>query len=639
MIKKLNFLLLVGILASPNAEDTRVRRRTSVSCTAGYYSAVDAKEPCTACASGYWSLDAYFSCHVCRTCEPGFHVVQGCQSSVPRICAQCAAGTFSNVSDVGSCTDCVGDSWTKPGATECTPCVTCPPGTFQKETCSVTIPRTCQECAAGSYSNISDALSCPTCPDGMYSTNGAVDCTPCSGTCDIGHFIAVDCTSTTNKRCQECAAGFYADEVDSAQCTACASDWWSRAGESTCRNSTDCYAGHQISQDYTDTNDRQCEECPAGTYEAGENSASCSACVSGSTWSPVGATGCTDCLVCQPGHYQNITCTVDTAGVCAECAAGTYTSTTAQSSCTACSSTSWSVAGSTVCTDCENCAAGKFNSVECTATTARQCTNCAPGSYTSLADQSTCTDCGDGMYAAEGATVCETCTTCNAGHFINANCTNGTDTQCSECDAGYYAASTDEFFCTLCTESVNWSRARASACDTCTECQPGHHKSRNCSVVIDTECSECLAGTYATGTDEIQCLNCTDETFSLPGASVCTDCTICEPGFYAHVDCDPTHDRSCSECSAGNYTNSTNELQCTVCEDETWSFGGVDSCTSCVTCGPGFSVLIECDINQPRVCEECLYNTYTNTDNELNCTACDEGYWSLAGAHGCTMIE
>jgi len=647
MLRKLHyFFVFARILLSTTAEE--IARRRSTYCTAGYYSATDAKEPCTPCELGTWSLDAYFACQACNDCQPGFHVTQWCATNTPGICAECPAGSYSTQSNILDCDPCVNDTWSKPGATECTACITCPPGTYQRQNCSDTTPRACQECAAGTYSNISDAFQCSTCPAGMWSTNGAVDCTPCRAeSCDVGHFISVNCTSTTNKRCEECPAGTYSDSVDSLSCTPCASEWWSRPGEYECHNCTDCYPGHQISTDCTSSNDRQCMECPAGTYEANENSASCSSCSSGTTWSPPGATNCTDCVQCQPGHYQNVSCTADVAGVCAECPAGTYTSTTSQadlSSCQPCSSTSWSVAGAIACTSCETCPAGTYNSVECTVTTARQCTNCPAGTYTSSTDQSSCTDCGDGTYSFEGATSCETCTTCLAGHYITANCTsgsnstNGTDTQCGECDAGYYAGGTNEVSCTACNESVTWSLAGASECDACTECQPGHYVSRNCTTPMDAECSECLSGTYAAGVDELECLTCPTEMWSLAGASECNNCTTCQPGFYASVDCDGTRDRRCTECSAGTHASTTDETECLTCEDESWSFAGAANCTTCVTCLPGFYVLIDCDAAQPRVCKECAYNTYTETNNELSCTSCEDGYFSLAGATECTLI-
>jgi len=641
MERKLYFLLLVGIFGSPNAEIIHARRRAAF-CTAGFYSATNAKEPCTACNPGSWSLEAAFSCNACLDCQPGFYVTQWCATDTPGICASCPAGTFSDGQNIELCSPCSGDTWSRRGATYCIPCVTCPKGTYQHQQCSSTTPRICRECAAGTHSNITDATECDTCPDGTWSTNGAVNCTECAGTCDVGHMVSVECTTTTNKRCEECAAGTYSNQNDSTECTTCADGTWSRSGESECQTCTKCFPGHQIHTDCTTTNDRLCEECPAGTYEAGNNSASCSSCSAGSTWSPSGATECTDCEICQPGHYESVACTTTVPRVCAECPAGTYTSTTSEAAltyCQACSGGYWSVAGETECTICETCPAGTYNEVECTVTTARKCTNCPPGSYTSTTDQSSCTDCGDGEWAIEGSTGCETCTTCNPGHYISEACTNATDTQCSECDAGYYAGSSNEESCTECTEGVNWSEDGATECETCTVCQPGHYITRNCTTIIDTQCTECLSGTYATDTDELECLTCADETWSLAGASECETCTTCQPGFYASVDCTVNNDRRCTECPAGTYSSTTDVSECTACESgTTWSFAGASSCIDCVTCQPGFHVLIDCDDDTPRVCKQCDYDTYTDTTNADSCTACESGHFSLAGATQCTMI-
>jgi len=649
MPRKLHyFLLLVGILASPTTERVHSRRRTAY-CTAGFYSAVDAKEPCTPCAQGYWSLDAYFSCQQCNTCQPGFYVTQGCEAHRPGICAHCEAGTFSNQTDLADCYPCVGDTWSKAGATECTDCNTCPPGTFVHQSCQPTIPRACTECSAGTYSNISDATQCSTCPPGTYSTKGAAECTPCAPSCDVGHFIAVDCTSTTNKRCQECPAGQYAGVVDSPSCTPCESGWWSSPGESECHNCTDCHPGHQISSECTSTKDRQCEECPKGTYEDGENSASCSLCSDGINWSEEGASACTPCAQCQPGHYQNVSCAANRPAVCAECPAGKFTGTTSQANlsyCQDCPSGSWSVEGASVCTECETCPIGTFKSQDCTATTARKCTNCPAGTHTSSPDQSTCTECNidDGYYSFEGASQCETCTTCQSGHYIIANCTsgsnstNGTDTRCADCDAGYYAAGMNEFFCTECTETVNWSRNKASKCNNCTECEPGHFVSRNCTTTMDTQCSECPSGKYAAGTNELECLTCPNEMWSSSGASECTNCTTCDPGFYASEGCDGDHDRRCAQCDAGTYTSTPDQTQCTTCPDDTWSFAGAGTCTECATCQPGYKVLVDCEVNIPRRCKQCSFNEFSDTNNADECKSCAEGKFSLAGASGCTKI-
>jgi len=640
MERKLYFLLLVRIFASPNAEITHARRRAAF-CTAGFYSST-AKEPCTSCGEDQWSMDASFSCNDCRTCQPGSKVIQQCASDTPKICSQCPAGTYNNETDITTCYACVNDTWSRPGAIECIDCVTCPVGTYQHQNCTTTVPRACRECPAGTYSNITDAYKCETCPDGTWSTTGAALCTECAGPCDVGHFISVECTPTTNLRCEECDAGTYAGEINSTQCTTCDSGTWSVPGESECRTCTKCLPGHQIRTDCTTTNDRLCEECPAGTYEAGNNSNACAACSAGTTWSPVGALECTNCLVCQPGHYQSVACTTTVPGVCAECPAGTYTSTTSQaasSSCVACSGGYWSVEGATECTICESCPAGTYNAVECTTTSARKCTSCPPGTYTSSADQSTCSECSDGTYAPEGSTGCETCTTCNPGHFITEACTNSTDTQCGECDAGYYQGNSNEESCTECTEGVNWSEEGATECETCTVCQPGHYVSRNCTTIIDTQCTECLSGTYATDTDELECLTCEAETWSRAGASECETCSTCQPGFYFSVDCTVNNDRRCTQCEAGTYSSSTDEAECTPCEaGTTWSFAGASSCNQCVTCQPGFYVMEECDVAQPRICSQCGAGNYSDTTNAGSCTECESDHFSLAGATQCTMI-
>jgi len=640
------FLAVFGMITSADTEIVHARRRMT-NCKPGYYSSATAREPCSPCSNGTWSLEAYFSCQNCTTCERGFYVTQSCAADTPAICASCPAGTFSNETDIDSCSPCTNDTWSRKGASECTECMTCPPGTYQRQNCTATQPRACKECDAGTYSSMSNAFECPTCPSGWWSTNGAANCTLCFDTCEVGHFILVNCTSKTNKRCKKCNAGTYSDTEDSLNCTACENGWWSRPGESECHNCTDCYPGHQISSNCTSTQDRQCMECPKGFYEAGENSYSCSPCINGTNWSPSGATECTNCTQCEPGHYQSVSCTFDTAGVCAVCPAGTYTSKHSEadlSYCQNCSDTSWSVEGATQCTECKSCPEGTFISQECSPKTARKCTNCPAGTYTSLKDQSTCTECGNGTYSLDGASTCENCTTCQPGHYIIANCTSGfnttkaTDTRCADCDAGYYANGTNEVSCTKCTESVNWSVSASSECQNCSECTAGHYVSRNCTITEDTGCSECKAGTYAAGTNELDCLTCASEKWSLPGASECNNCTTCEPGFYASVDCDGTRDRRCTMCEAGTYTNTTDESQCTQCRDETWSFGGAASCTQCVTCKPGFHVLVKCNATTPRRCKECDENTTSSVDNADSCTLCQQGTFSLAGAKKCTKI-
>ena len=182
----------------------------------------------------------------------------------------------------------------------------------------------CLDCAAGTYSNTTDATSCATCPTGTYSLAAASACTDCgtgttqydlstgnvnSASCDTGCQAGYS-WSDSGSACTICSAGTYTANVtesnnlwSSHACTSCPTGYW-----------TDGV-----------TPSSSCIEMCADDYESTDGS-TCSACRTGTTSSAALISAAT--CVCNDdanGCYGHGTCT-NSVCVCEEGWTGTFCS-------------------------------------------------------------------------------------------------------------------------------------------------------------------------------------------------------------------------------------------------------------------------------------------------------------------------
>lgn len=85
--------------------------------------------------------------------------------------------------------------------TACVPWTTCSPGSYVKEKGTDTSDRSCEECAAGFYSTIDNSTACLACEDGTFAAeDGATSCEAWTA-CDWSESTSKSGTSTTDAKC------------------------------------------------------------------------------------------------------------------------------------------------------------------------------------------------------------------------------------------------------------------------------------------------------------------------------------------------------------------------------------------------------------------------------------------------------
>lgn len=406
-------------------------------CNPGYYRVGDVCEPC---AAGTYRETA--SNEVCKACPAGSYCPEGSTDHIP-----CPEPSTSPASS-GVSTECA-----------------CAAGYFNDDSGLPSSPRLCKECAAGTFQTAADQPSCEECAQGKYNTLTAqisdtcVDCqavpasasTPGTGADRRGECFCVagfagELTDAGVETCDACAAGEYRDQaaVDTSNylCTDCPTESYNEATGSTAEAA--CVACTAVNGATRETGpgtgfaEAQACKCPAGQYDTGGESHL--------------STSERPCAVCLAGKYST---RIDTKA-CLLCVAGKKGVTPQQ----------------TLETDaCSDCVAGKFNTVD-GATECEFCDSDLDASrkaqYQDQSGKTECTDCtansghtldGTGALAYEAAS-CE----CNAGYFGSG------DTQCEACAPGTYRVGrASAVLCDGCGANADSPAASAerSAC-TCT---------------------------------------------------------------------------------------------------------------------------------------------------------------------------
>jgi hypothetical protein len=156
-------------------------------------------------------------------------------------CIKCETGRYAPTAQRGACIGCYAGDFVnyKTGGTVCMPC---PAGTYSLDFsfavggncthCAVgkwapSRSSSCQDCAAGRFTNTTRSSSCTDCPAGRkqpaLGARGCVDCTP-------GRYRA----STGEKSCLNCQSGRYASDEGSLGCDFCLGGTDSFEGSRNC---------------------------------------------------------------------------------------------------------------------------------------------------------------------------------------------------------------------------------------------------------------------------------------------------------------------------------------------------------------------------------------------------------------------
>ena len=404
-----------------------------------YCSVVDGEGSCTAVSD------------VADDCVAGEYEKTDPGHSQNRECEPCDAGHFSTTTNADSCTawlTCVGDEYETqaPSSTQNRGCT-------DRDTCSAGEKA---DQALGTYGDAQNRI-CSNCAAGDVQPNEgstAHQCTPCAGdeefqdeegkaackarqTCASGEKASKavgNHAKTEDRSCSNCVAGTVQPAVGHGltTCDDCDGDeeFQDEEGKAACKARQTCAAGEKASKavgDYTQTEDRSCSDCLAGTVQpaVAHGLATCDACDDDEDFQDetgkatcktrqkcakgkkatlaVGAYADTDdrtCVDCEQHHFQDqpdytgTTCTERS-----ECGLGkgvTALSTpeedTECGNCQQDSTYSDKSSATEACLDVLLCAAGKGVSVAPTLSSNTQCEDCPYPQYNTELGLSVCAD-------------------------------------------------------------------------------------------------------------------------------------------------------------------------------------------------------------------------------------------------------
>ena len=304
------------------------------------------------------------------------------------------------------------------------------------------------------------------------------------------------------------------------------------------------------------------------------------------------------CSCLQPGTYQSgVICylCVDT------CSTGQYLS--------GCGGRSRGT-----CAQCSNAASNAYytgNGNQANACPTAVCGACPAGQQR--------TGCG-GLYPG----TCAACGTPTAnGYYYQSGCS------VVACPAGTYAAGTASTACVQCpSNSYSLSQSSACVCNSgyygspCAPCAAGYICSGGNSVACSAGqystggavvCSQCLAGTYSSGSAASACAPCQAGSFSL---SFADSCSLCGPSTYSAQAA-----AFCPQCQAGTYSSASNASACALCAPGTYSLAGSLACSAC---GKGM-YNTAAGASSPNLCSACPPGTYGAFVSATACALCPPG--------------
>ena len=515
----------------------------------------------------------------CTKSDRGFYAVPASTEQTP-----CAAGSVAPEERMARCDPCAaGTHQDEPGLLVCKVCT---PGHYCEE--GAPVPTAC---AAGSYSNASDLKSqaeCTVTAAGNYSRQGSTEQTVCSrGTSAPDPGMGV---------CAKCFGGKYQPNRGATQCEACLLGHYCKEGasrpvpcpERTYAATTDREAIYSNTTDpwslkmctptepghYATAGSEDQSQCSPGTFQVYGFSSSCPSCLAGTYQDELGQTECKPCkqgyyclagasaaLPCDPATYSEAT-NLTNKTQCKPADPGFF-ATTGSAAQTPCSP--GTIAPNASMSKCIKCAAGKYRGGTTNATACVACVKgyyCPPGTgaplpclegthsdRTDLVNSSQCTPTSPGYYAPVGSTKKRKC---RPGSFD----ANGGQDRCALCPAGKYTGLTNQIECTICTES-NWCAIGSPAPTPC----PSGTLGGRAGLAKKDECEPCYLGSWCSAGIAIACPG---DTYNDERGQ--TNQGACQPCPEYSVSKEGSPSRGSCACRKGYYnTNSSEHPRCAPC--------------------------------------------------------------------------
>ncbi|GMI02681.1 hypothetical protein TrVE_jg6925 [Triparma verrucosa] len=598
------------------------------------------KLPCAVGTSGVAMPD-------CTVCPAGsYNSVAGSVGGGGSVCISCPLGTYNDDEgtkatlhdDVGDCKVCEAGKFNSDDGTDYTlhgagSCEVCAMGKYNDEDGLVAdLHAGCTDCPVGKYNEFPAELEqyhnspddCEICDSGTYNDfQGATTCKNCEG----GKSSAPGASA-----CGSCPAGYYCDDaLGGGAPQPCSAGSYTDGTHSSCQTCTKGYRcpggmNQQICppgshQDLT--GQYHCKECAEGTFSRLAGSEECSICPEGffcpkNSASPIqcGTVG----LYCPEGSS-----TVSPA------ASGHYTTpenggATMRTGQAACEMGHACVAGvKTVCQGgsygdevgafgCKSAPPGYRPSDDHTGVVL-----CAAGKF-SGGGLAYCQDCAEGTFSGQGALTCSAKSICPPGHKVVVQSTVVSDTVCGLCEAGTASMGGSASSCVKCDGEGEYTDVEGRF--TCMVAAAGHKPTSDRTAV-----EKCPAGRYSVG-GTTECAQCEDGKTSQEGAVGCDICLACEPGKHMHLLCTPTAGTVCVDCGKGTASTLAGQGSCSFC-DGNGQYADEEGLAACKTAPAGY---------KPNVyrngIEKCAAGKFS-VGGATECTVCEKGKFSAEGAFGC----
>lgn len=278
-------------------------------CDAGKFSGTTNAETCTNCPAGFYQdQPGQDHCKALTICQPGSEESTGPRDDRDRGCTICPAGKYSNGINEGGCSTCPSDTWAPANSSACIPwheecdaltefesiaptrvndrvcesIVTCVPGQFVVEDLDVDelSNRVCHDCGQGEYSDTDNSPTCTSCILGVsyQAGQGRTSCHPVR-TCSPGQHVSSNPTLLSNRQCSACPPGWISAVENAIACSPCdGQTGYAAADQTKCTPVTRCHPGERVLVPPSQSSDRLCTVCLAGTVSAQENSFTCTVC-------------------------------------------------------------------------------------------------------------------------------------------------------------------------------------------------------------------------------------------------------------------------------------------------------------------------------------------------------------------------
>ena len=287
------------------------------------------------------------------------------------------------------------------------------------------------------------------------------------------------------------------------------------------------------------------------------------------------------CVPCPVGKYRDLDMTS-----CSPCPGSSF-SGGGGSSCETCPANEIANEAKSACIPCKPCAVGSGQIAPCTTETDTQCEKCSANEYSTGGD-SKCVACGDNEVSTEEKSAC---VPCPVGEYRD----GALMASCEPCPGNSFSGGGGSS-CETCSANEIANEAK-SACIPCKPCAVGSGQIAPCTTETDTQCEQCSANEYSTGSDS-KCVACGDNEVSTEERSACVPCPV------------------------GEYRDGALMASCEPCLGNSFSGGGGSSCESC----PANEIANEAK----SACGPCPSGTYRNT-TMVKCEMCLAGSFCPGG--------